>query len=91
MKEKDIESKVTKFAKSKGILSYKFVSPNNRGVPDRLFITDKGKIFFIEFKSAKGKLTELQSMTIDKMRERGVDVFVAYSVDEGEKILDKIN
>ena len=36
--EKDIESACCKLAKAAGWLSYKFVSVNNRGVPDRLFI-----------------------------------------------------
>ena len=55
MKEKDIESVVCNYAKTKGCLVYKFASPAHRSVPDRMFIAPHGKVFFIEFK-APGKL-----------------------------------
>ena len=51
MLEKQIESKVVKKAKELGFLTYKFSSPSNRGVPDRIFISPYGEVFFIEFKS----------------------------------------
>ena len=38
MLEKQIESKVCDYAKSKGVLAYKFTSPARAAVPDRLFI-----------------------------------------------------
>ena len=37
MLEKDIEKAVCDYAKSKGVLTYKFSSPNHVGVPDRIF------------------------------------------------------
>ena len=49
--ERKIESKISKKAIDLGYLTYKFTSPSNRGVPDRIFINKKGEIFFIEFKS----------------------------------------
>ena len=63
MRESEIEKKVSNYAKTQGWLSYKFVSPSNRGVPDRIYLK-AGKCIFIEFKAPKKKPTKLQ----DKMR-----------------------
>jgi hypothetical protein len=50
MLEKQIEKKVCDYAKERGMLVYKFTSPNRMAVPDRLFICPDGRVFFIEFK-----------------------------------------
>lgn len=88
MKEKQIESKVVKKAKELGFLTYKFSSPSNRGVPDRLFISPSGEVFFIEFKFEKGKVTKLQEKTIRDIYNYGVNAFIVNSVEGGLKILD---
>ena len=87
MLEKQMESKVVKKAKELGFLTYKFSSPSNRGVPDRIFISPHGKVFFIEFKSEKGKLTKLQEKVIKDITIRDVDVFVVDHVEIGLEIL----
>ena len=87
MKETQIESKIVKKAKELGFLTYKFSSPSNRGVPDRMFISPHGEVFFIEFKSAKGKLTKLQENVIKDIGEYGVGVFIINSVEVGLQIL----
>jgi Holliday junction resolvase len=87
MKEKQIESKIVKKAKELGFLTYKFSSPSNRGVPDRVFISPHGEVFFIEFKSEKGKLTKLQEKVIKDISEYGVGVFIINSVEVGLQIL----
>ena len=88
MLEKQIESKVVKKAKELGFLTYKFSSPSNRGVPDRIFISPHGEVFFIEFKSAKGKLSQLQEKTIKDIEQYHVNVFVIYAIDEGLILLN---
>jgi len=88
MKEKQIESKVVKKAKELGFLTYKFSSPSNRGVPDRIFISPHGEVFFIEFKSTKGKLSQLQKKVIKDIEQYHVNVFVIYGIDEGLILLN---
>ena len=87
MKEKQIESKVVKKAKELGFLTYKFSSPSNRGVPDRIFISPHGEVFFIEFKSEKGKITKLQEKIIKDISSYGVGVFIINSAEVGLQIL----
>ena len=60
--EKVIEKTVCKYAESKGCIQYKFVSVNNRGVPDRIIITPSGEVLFVEFKRKGKKLTPLQEV-----------------------------
>jgi hypothetical protein len=91
MKEKQIESKVVKKAKELGFLTYKFSSPSNRGVPDRIFISPHGEVFFIEFKSTKGKLTQLQKKVIKDIEHYKLDVFIVYGVEEGLILLNVMN
>lgn len=88
MLEKVLETKITKKAKELGFLTYKFSSPANRGVPDKMLISPIGKIFFIEFKSTKGKLTELQKREISNLRNYQIDTYVVRDFDDGLTILD---
>ena len=88
MLEKQIEKKVTDYAKSVGYISFKFNSMSCRAVPDRLFITPYGFIIFIEFKRVGAQPTEKQRLTIDKLRAQGCLVFVVDNVDEGKEIVN---
>lgn len=86
--EKDIEKRVCDYAKSKGCLTYKFVSPSRRSVPDRLLIVPKGTVFFIEMKRRGQKPTPSQAVEIEKIRALGVKVFVVDDVDTGKSVID---
>lgn len=85
--EKDIEKRVCDYAKSLGMLCYKFTSPSRRSVPDRMFITKTGKVFFIEFKRRGEVPTAAQHVEIEKIRASRVQVYVVDDVEEGKKCL----
>ena len=82
MLERDIERRVSEIAKKNGWLSFKFVSPAQRGVPDRIFMKD-GRIVFIEFKAPGKKPTELQDHIMRRMVDAGCEVHVCDSVEDG--------
>ena len=84
MRESTIESKCKVWAKGDGWLSYKFSSPNQRGVPDQLFIRD-GLTVYIEFKAPSKLPTKYQLHTIEKMRSHGAEVYV---IDNLEDFID---
>lgn len=88
--EKDIESKVCAFAKSLGCIVYKFTSPSRRSVPDRLFITPQGKVFFVEFKRLGQKPTPAQQVEINRIRQMGVYVAVVDNVADGRTIIGEM-
>ena len=79
MKESTFEAKFGKMVKKLGGLSYKWVSPGNAGVPDRIVFFPPGTwirktlvegIWFVELKSTKGKLTPRQVHQHDLLRQR---------------------
>jgi hypothetical protein len=85
--EKQIEKAIKEEALKLGYLTYKFTSPANRGVPDRLFINPNGLLFFIEFKSKMGKLTALQAKVFRDIASKKTLVFVINDVEKGVKLL----
>ena len=86
--ERDIEKRVCDFAKKLGMLVFKFTSPSRRSVPDRLFITPVGVVFFVEFKRKGQKPTPAQAVEIDKIRAKGVSVFVIDNVEVGKGMVE---
>lgn len=86
--EKDIEKAVCAYARELGMLCYKFTSPSRRSVPDRLFITKNGTVFFIEFKRRGEKPTPSQEVEIAKILATGVHVYVVDNVAGGKAVLD---
>lgn len=90
MLEKEIEKKFKKALEAKGCLVYKFASPNCRGVPDRIVITDAGRVLFVELKTEKGVLSKLQKVQIKKLLAYGQKVFVLYGLQEVEEFVNTI-
>lgn len=86
MLESKIEREVSKYAKSKGYLTYKFTG--HKGVPDRMYIKD-GVVIFIEFKQ-EGKLpTKLQEKTISDIQSQSIPVYVIDNIDDGKEVINK--
>lgn len=81
MLEKDVEKLLVQEVKKLGGRAYKFVSPGNTGVPDRIVIFPDGKVRFVELKTDKGKLTPNQGVQIARLRDLKQKAFVAYGVD----------
>lgn len=79
--EKDIESYGKKVCEREGWLFEKFVSPEKRGVPDRL-VTAPNIMFFIEFKRPGAFATPAQSRDHTYRRRLGHMVFVVDSYEE---------
>ena len=51
MREKDIEKYLRDRIREIGGKAYKFVSPGNNGVPDRLVCLPGGRVVFVELKA----------------------------------------
>lgn len=85
--EKVIEKKVCDYAKSLGCLVYKFTSPSRRSVPDRMFITREGRVFFVEFKRLGCEATPAQKVEIEKIQQQGINVWVVDDVKYGKGIV----
>jgi hypothetical protein len=85
--EKEIEAKVTAHAKATGWAGYKWVSPGQAGVPDRIYFIH-GHCLCIEFKALGKKATALQEKRMRDLRLHGIDCAVIDNVTEGTYLLD---
>lgn len=87
MLEKQIEEKLRIGVKKMGGLAYKFTSPGNIGVPDRIVILPAGKVWFVELKTETGRLTPNQSRQIDRLKNLGCNVCTLYGIEDVEKFM----
>lgn len=90
MLEKEIEKYFKDQIKKQGGRTYKFVSPGNSGVPDRIVFLPGGRLFFIEIKRENEKPRALQKSQIRKLRALGQDVRVLAGIDQVEEFLSEI-
>jgi len=88
MKESTVEQKLVKGVKALGGRAYKFVSPGNNGVPDRLVILPGGRVVFVELKTERGRLSPVQSFQIGVMGRLGCEVQVLYGAEDVIRFLD---
>lgn len=87
MRERDIEEYLRKQVKKAGGKAYKFESPGNDGVPDRLVLFPGRKIFFVELKAPGKKPRPLQVKQMRDIASYGQDVRVIDSKDEVDKFI----
>ena len=80
MRESEIERILTFEVKKLGGRAYKWVSPGNDGVPDRIVIFRDRTPVFVELKSEKGKLSPLQAVQIRRLEELGQRVEVVKGI-----------
>jgi hypothetical protein len=81
MKESEIEKILVQNVKRVGGRAYKFVSPGNDGVPDRLVLLPYGRAVFAELKTETGKLSDLQRMQLKRIRALGQETAVIRGID----------
>lgn len=84
--EVKIERAFVTFAKCHGCEAYKFVSPERKGVPDRL-VVGPGFSFFIEFKAPGEVPSKQQEREIKRLRDLGQNVYVCDREGQAEAIL----
>jgi len=87
VRESEIEARLVRGIREVGGLCYKFVSPGNPGVPDRLAVLPEGQIIFVELKTEVGRLANIQKWQIAEMRKRGADVRVLKGLDAVQDFL----
>ena len=76
VREATIEAYLRDRVKAQGGIAYKWVSPGNVGVPDRLIVFLGGTVYFRELKAPGKKPTPLQVRQLEKLKALGFDVGV---------------
>lgn len=84
--ERDLEDYFTRRAQSAGMLTFKFTSPGQAGVPDRILITD-GRVLFVELKAPGKKPRPLQTETVRRMRKRGAYCYCISTREQVDRLL----
>ena len=90
MREKDIEQKLRQAIKEMGGRAYKFISPGNIGVPDRMVCLPGGRLIFVELKTESGRLTPVQQAQIGYLKNLGQDVRVLYGIEDVERFVGEM-
>ncbi|MFY9403398.1 MAG: VRR-NUC domain-containing protein [Defluviitoga tunisiensis] len=89
MLEKQIEQKLKEQIESLGGKAFKFISPGNSGVPDRIILLN-GQCYFVELKRPGGKLRPLQESVHQQFEQLGFHVYVISSIEEVKEFIEKI-
>lgn len=80
MKESEIERVLVEEVKHLGGRAYKWVSPGNSGVPDRIVILPDTRPIFVELKTDTGRLSPLQEIQIQKLKNLGQRVEIVKGI-----------
>ena len=90
MTEKDIEEYLRLGVKKLGGVAFKFTSPGNSGVPDRLIVMPGNRVYFVELKRPGGRTSPLQDRQISRLKDLGCRVLVVDSKESAERFLNDI-
>ncbi len=87
VRERDIEKWLASQVKKMGGEAYKFVSPGNDGVPDRLVCIPGGLVYFIELKTDQGQPSGIQQWQMERLRKMGCNVFLITGMEEAKDFI----
>jgi hypothetical protein len=87
--EKIIEAHLGKEVKKLGGLSIKLITMHFLGLPDRLVLLPKARLFFVELKSTGKKPEKIQLYVHKQLRELGFEVYVIDTIREVDSTLSK--
>lgn len=88
MLERDIEKVLVREVRKLGGRAYKWISPGNDGVPDRIVVFPNRPPVFVELKAENGKLSALQKVQIKRLQDMGQDVRVLRGIQEVGQFLE---
>lgn len=78
--ERKIQKQIIDYLKKDNWIVVKTIRLNDSGYPD-IFAFRNGKTLFIEVKSEKGVLSELQKHRINQLHQQGFEVLVSNSFE----------
>lgn len=90
MRERDIEKRLVREVRKMGGEAYKWTSPGNDGVPDRIVMLPGGRLIFVELKADRGQLSPIQKVQIRRIEKLGQEVIIVRGMDGLEEFLHEI-
>lgn len=73
MSEQQIQKKIINQLYKKGYFVLKLIRTNKNGIPDLIAIKEN-ECFFVEVKKEDGKLSTLQKVRIEELKEKKINV-----------------
>lgn len=73
-----------------GGIAYKFTSPSNRGVADRLVVLPGGVVWFVEVKRRGGRMTLLQEVFKRDIQRLGHNYMTVWDVSDVETFIQGV-
>lgn len=89
-KESDIETYFIKQVKNNEGITFKWRSPSNRGVPDRIVFFKDIPPLFVELKAPDGRIRALQKYIMANIKVYYPHVYVLNSIQDVDKFIIKI-
>lgn len=86
LRESLIERYLVRRVEQAGGMCFKWVSPSNSGVPDRIVLLDR-QVCFVELKAPGKKPRPLQEYTLNKLAEAGYSTYVIDSKEEVDNLV----
>lgn len=89
--ESQIENRLVKKVKELGGICYKFTSPGNVGVSDRIVLLPGEKIYFVETKSPGKDLRKVQKYQKSRVEKLGFKYFKLDSYEDVDRFIKMID
>lgn len=90
MRESKLELHLVREVERIGGRAPKWVSPGNRGVPDRIVILPGGRTIFVEMKAPGKPLQPLQKKWAKTLRGLGHQVYKIDSIDDITRFITEV-
>lgn len=90
MRESALEQRLVREVKRIGGKAPKWVSPGNRGVPDRIVILPHGRVVFVEMKAPGKQLQPLQRKWKKTLERMGHEVWKIDSEEDIERFIQEV-
>ena len=87
MLERDIEKYLIRRTAERGGVAYKWVSPGRVGVADRIVVLPGGVVWFVEVKTANGRLSEMQKIFAADMMRLGQNYRCVWCKEDVDDLL----
>ena len=88
--EREIERYFKAQLEKRGALVFKFVSPGQTGVPDRVVLLPGGRVVFAEMKAPGEKPRPLQRAVFARMAKAGHPVYIIDSREAVKKFVEEV-
>ena len=91
MREKTIEEYLTWAVELAGGVTFKFRSPSQRGVADRIVCLPDGSVYFVELKAPGGRLSPLQKVFASVMRQLNQRYMVIWDTEQVDAFIASVS